>query len=131
MVGLRRLTLLIAAALAFPALVVAAEVEGKDDGSAVVLPADKPVLFVAHATRMWDPDEVAKAGITVMVREFLAQGWPVVYLTDFRSPQFVSYLPPMTPTADIQSGEGYHKVRVPTRHIFMTGGYADKVEGCA
>lgn len=123
---------LLAAVLAVQARAGASEVEGKDDGGAVVLPADKPVLFVAHATRMWDRDEVAKAGITVMVREFLAQGWPVVYLNDFRSAQFFSYLPAaLTPTADIQSGEGHHKVRVPTRHIFVTGGYADREDGCA
>lgn len=123
---------LLAATLAVQARAGASEVEGKDDGGAVVLPADKPVLFVAHATRMWDRGEVAKAGITVMVQEFLAQGWPVVYLNDFRSAQFFSYLPPtLIPTADIQSGEGRHKVRVPTRHIFVTGGYADLDDGCA
>lgn len=102
-----------------------------DRGDALALPADRPVLFVTHASKAFDKKEVAKAGTTAAVRAFIAKGWPVLYLNNHDSPLFDSYLPPMSPVIDLQSEDGAHAVPLATRRIAFAGGFIDERDGCA
>lgn len=102
-----------------------------DRGGALVLPADKPVLFVTHASKAFDKKEAAKAGIVASVRAFIGKGWPVVYLNNHDAALFDSYLPPLSPVVDLQSEDGAHAIPVPTRRIAIAGGFIDEKDGCA
>lgn len=111
--------------------VALASPSGWDRGDALVLPSDKPVLFVTHASKAFDKKEVAKAGIVASVRAFVGRGWPVLYLNNHDSPLFDSYLPPMSPVIDLQSEDGAHAVPVSTRRLAFAGGFIDERDGCA
>ncbi|GEM_PF-4340550 len=95
-----------------------------DGGSSLVLLAEQPVLFVTHGTAGYDFSLSAKSGIDTAIGVFKSQYWPVIYLNDCSGdPKYKPYAADAKSTADICSHGGEHQVKIPTRHIFLTGGY--------
>lgn len=88
-------------------------------------------LIVVHATRSFDEDATASAGVDALVESFKARGRSVVYLVHDQTPEGYSgwYTADRRPDHELFSEGGEHNLPLPGDEVTVAGGFFGSYDG--